>query len=96
MQICQQCHAGHLHKKHIPYANWHAGEFVIVQQMSAWQCDVCAYCQLDADAINRLLPLLGPVTRPDPTQPHRVLKSTTSTTETVRDDVDPDHDRRHA
>jgi hypothetical protein len=87
-----------MHQKPIPYANWHAGEFVIVQQMPAWQCDVCAYCQLDVDAINRLLPLLGPITQPDPTQPHRRLKSTTTTADTVRDELDPDRDRdrRHA
>jgi YgiT-type zinc finger domain-containing protein len=95
MQTCLQCHVGHLHKKHIPYANWHASEFVVVQNMPAWQCDVCAYCELDAEVINRLLPLLGPVTRPDPTQPRRVLKST-APTDPLHDEVDPDHDRRRA
>jgi hypothetical protein len=94
MQTCQHCHIGQLHKKHIPYANWHASEFVVVQNMPAWQCDVCAYCELDAEVINRLLPLLGPVTRPDPTQPRRVLKSAASATDPLRDELDPDHDRR--
>jgi hypothetical protein len=50
---------------------------------------------LDAEVITRLLPLLGPVTRPDPSQPRRILKSTTAT-DSLRDEIDPDHDRRHA
>jgi hypothetical protein len=93
MQTCQHCHVGNLHQKHIPYANWHAGEFVIVQHMPAWQCDVCAYCELDAEVINRLMPLLGPVTRPDPTQPRRVPQQPASS-EPLRDE--PDRDRRRA
>ena len=93
MQTCQQCHVGNLHQKHIPYANWHAGEFVIAQRLPAWQCDVCAYCELDAGAVNRLLLLLGPVTPPDPTQPRRVPPPA-APSEPQRDE--PDRDRRRA
>jgi hypothetical protein len=93
MQTCQQCHVGNLHQKHIPYANWHAGEFVIVPHVLAWQCDVCAYCELDAEAISRLLPLLGPVTQPDPTQPRR-MPQPPAPSEWQHDE--PDRDRRRA
>jgi len=93
MQTCQNCHVGNLRQKHIPYANWHAGEFVIVPHVPAWQCDVCAACELDAAVMNRLLPLLGPVTPPGPAQPRRVTPPP-APSEPWRDE--PDRDRRRA
>jgi YgiT-type zinc finger domain-containing protein len=94
MQTCSQCHIGDLHKRRITYTNWHSNQFVIVPNLPAWQCDVCGYCQIDADAINRLMPLLGPVTRPDPTQPRR--RPQPANGEVYRDELDAETDRRHA
>lgn len=71
MPICSQCHIGNLQPRKVSYANWHAGLFVVVPNAPAWQCDVCAYFEIDAELMVKLLPLLGPVTRPDPTQPRR-------------------------
>ena len=71
MRTCQICHVGALRRKYITYSNWHAGQFVTVPHMAAWSCDACAHCEIDAEAIQRLLPLLGPVTRPDPAQTRR-------------------------
>lgn len=95
MQTCTECHIGSLHKRRITYTNWHSNQFVIVPNLSAWQCDVCGHCQIDAEAINRLMPLLGPVTRPDPTQPRRT-RSQSSNGDVYRDEFDSDTDRRHA
>jgi hypothetical protein len=57
--------------------------------MPAWICDVCALCQIDADALQRLLPLIGPVTRPDPTQARRAADMRLSVND-LPDDSDPD------
>lgn len=95
MKTCGYCHVGHLHKQHITYMNWHTGLFVSVPNMPAWLCDVCANCEIDADAINRLMPLLGPVTRQDPTQPRHVHQQPV-TGEALREDLDSDHDRKRA
>jgi YgiT-type zinc finger domain-containing protein len=90
MKTCQNCHTGTLHPKSITYANWHAGQFITGPNMPAWQCDVCALCEVEAEALNRLLPLLGPVTRPSLTQvrreqPPRTAESTVQDLETDRD-----------
>ena len=71
--------------------NWHAGLFVSVPNMPAWLCDVCAHCEIDADTINHLMPLLGPVTRPDPTQPRRARQPLVS--DPARAEFDSDHGR---
>ncbi len=94
MQTCSQCHIGDLHRRRITYTNWHSNQFVIVPGLPAWQCDVCGYCQIEAEAINRLMPLLGPVTRPDPTQPRR--RPQPANGEAYHDEVDAEVDRRHA
>ncbi len=95
MQTCSNCRVGYLHRRTITYMNWHAGYFVTVPNMPAWLCDVCAHCEIDAEAINRLMPLLGPVTRPDPTQPRRVPHQP-GAQERLHDEIDPDHHRKRA
>jgi YgiT-type zinc finger domain-containing protein len=92
MQTCSQCHAGHLHQRHVTYINWHTGQFVVVPNVAAWQCDVCASIEIDAEAINRLMPLLGPVTQPDPTQPRRAHSPATA--DRPRDESTPDSERK--
>jgi YgiT-type zinc finger domain-containing protein len=96
MKTCPNCHTGTLHPRTVNYANWHAGQYVVVPNVPAWSCDVCALCQLDAEALQRLLPLIGPVTRPDPTQPRRAAGTHLSINDLPRDDSDPDRDRRTA
>jgi hypothetical protein len=64
--------------------------------MLAWSCDVCALCLIDPEALQRLLPLIGPVTRPDPTLPRRTLDTRLSVNDVPYDDSDPDRDRRTA
>ena len=76
------------------YANWHAGQFVTVSNMPAWSCDVCALCQIDSEALQRLLPLLGPVTYPDPAQVRRASEKRLTIGELTYEDADPDRDRR--
>ena len=71
MTTCTHCHIGSLQARPITYANWHTGLFVVMPNMPAWQCDVCAYLEVDAGAMSKIMPLLGPVTQPDPTQPRR-------------------------
>ncbi len=76
------------------YANWHAGLYVTVPNMPAWSCDVCALCQIDQEALQRLRPLLGPVTRPDPMQARRAYRQRLTGGEATHDDSDPNQDRR--
>ncbi len=92
MKTCQNCHTGVLHPKSITYANWHAGQFVTVPHMPAWQCDVCALCEVEAEALNHLLPLLGPVTQPGLTQARR--EQPRRTAEPAAQDLGTDRDRR--
>lgn len=94
MRICPNCHTGTLHQRSVNYGNWHAGQYVVVPNLPAWSCDVCALCQIDAAALQRLLPLLGPLTPPDPTQPRRAAGSQLSVSDLAYDD--PDRDRRTA
>ena len=76
------------------YANWHAGQYVTVPNVPAWSCDVCALCQIDPEALQRLLPILGPVTRPDPAQVRRAGHERLTHGELNHDDADPDRDQR--
>jgi YgiT-type zinc finger domain-containing protein len=94
MKTCPHCRAGNLRRRTVNYANWHAGLYVVVPNLPAWSCDVCALCQIDADAVQRLIPLIGPVTQPDPTQPRRVAKTQRPGSEQRHDGSEPDHDRR--
>jgi YgiT-type zinc finger domain-containing protein len=96
MRTCPNCHTGQLLKRTVNYGNWHAGQYVVVANLPAWSCDVCALCQIDADAIQRLIPLLGPVTQPDPTQPRRAANTQRSSSDQRPDESEPDHDRRTA
>jgi YgiT-type zinc finger domain-containing protein len=96
MKMCPNCHTGHLHPRAVNYGNWHAGQYVVVPNLPAWGCDVCALCQIDADALQHLLPLIGPVTRPDPTQPRRAANAQLLINDLAYDDSDPDRDRRTA
>jgi hypothetical protein len=61
---CPDCRTGRLHSKFITYANWHASQFVIAPNTPAWWCAVCGHLELQAAAVNRLLSLLGPASRP--------------------------------
>lgn len=90
MRPCPNCHAGVLQQRTINYANWHAGVYVVVPNLPAWSCDLCALCQIDLEALQRLLPLIGPVTRPDATQTRRALKAQLTINDLVHDDSDPD------
>lgn len=96
MRTCPNCHTGHLHQRTVNYANWHAGQYVVVPKLSAWSCDVCALCQIDADALQRLLPLIGPVTQPDPAQLRRAASTQRPLGDSLHDESDPDHDQRTA
>jgi YgiT-type zinc finger domain-containing protein len=96
MRTCPNCHTGQLRQRTINYGNWHAGQYVVVPGLPAWSCDVCALCQIDAEALQRLLPLIGPVTRPDPTQPRRAASTQRSIGDSLYDESDPDRDRRPA
>ncbi len=71
MITCPHCHVGQLHPKAVTYANWHGGQFVTAPNLPAWSCDVCAWCQIEPEALQRLLWLIGPVTRPNLAQPRR-------------------------
>ena len=93
MKTCSTCRMGNLHEKHVTYANWHAGRFVVVPNMLARMCDVCAAYEFDAEALNRLLPLLGPVTRLDSSQSSRGQHRSG---DVPRDDLGSDRDRRRA
>jgi YgiT-type zinc finger domain-containing protein len=88
MKTCPNCHTGTLRPRTVNYANWHAGQYVVVPNLPAWLCDVCALCQIDSDALQRLLPLIGPVTQPDFTQARRAA-SQRSLSDLPQDDVDP-------
>jgi hypothetical protein len=81
---------GTLRPKSVTYANWHVGQFVTAPNLPAWSCDVCAWRQIEPEALNRLLWLIGPVTRPALSQPRHTL---TSTDERRPDSADPDPDR---
>jgi YgiT-type zinc finger domain-containing protein len=96
MKTCPNCRTGNLQARSVNYANWHAGQYVVVPNMPAWSCDVCALCFVDPEALQRLLPLIGPVTRPDPTLPRRTGDSQLSVNDLPYDDSDPDRDRRAA
>lgn len=96
MKTCPHCRTGTLRRRTINYANWHAGQYVVVPNLPAWSCDVCALCQADPEALQRLLPLIGPVTRPDPTQPRRTVGAPPPVADLPHDDSDPDRDRRAA
>ncbi len=89
MRICPNCHVGTLHPKAVTYANWHVGQFVTAPNLPAWSCDVCAWCQIEPEALNRLLWLIGPVTRPALSQPRRMV---TPLDEQPAESVDPDRD----
>jgi YgiT-type zinc finger domain-containing protein len=91
MRTCTHCHLGNLHRQAISYANWHDGRFIVVPNMPAWRCDVCADYEVDVDALNRLLPLIGPVTQPDLDQARHGWRSGA---ESPRDEVDPDRSHR--
>ncbi len=95
MRTCPNCRTGNLRRRTVNYANWHAGQYVVVPNLPAWSCDVCALCQIDADALQRLLPLIGPVTRPDMAQTHHITRSALPVSD-LPDDSDPDRDRRAA
>ena len=96
MKTCPNCRPGNLRPRPVNYANWHAGQYVVVPNMPAWSCDVCALCLIDPEALQRLLPLIGPVTRPDPTLPRRTVDTQLSVNDLPYDDSDPDRDRRAA
>jgi YgiT-type zinc finger domain-containing protein len=49
MKTCPNCHTGNLQPRFVNYANWHAGQYVVVPHMPAWSCDVCALCLIDAE-----------------------------------------------
>ena len=95
MKTCPHCRAGNLRRRIVNYANWHAGMYVVVPNLPAWSCDVCALCQIDQDALQRLLPLIGPVTRPDLAQTRRPPGAALPVND-LPDDSDPDRDRRSA
>jgi hypothetical protein len=71
MDNCPHCHAGALQRRLVLYAAWHSmpGEgdeqFVLVPNVPAWLCDVCGAKILDADAMARLAPLIGPAVDED-------------------------------
>ena len=94
MRTCPNCRTGSMQPRTTTYANWHAGQYVTVPNMPAWSCDVCALCQIDPVALQRLLPLLGPVTRPDPAQARRAGDQQPLIGELAIEDADPDRDRR--
>jgi YgiT-type zinc finger domain-containing protein len=94
MMMCPNCRTGVLHRRTVNYANWHAGQYVAVSNLPAWSCDVCALCQIDPEALQRLLPLIGPVTRPDFSQARRAVDSQLPINDLPHDD--PDRDRRAA
>ena len=96
MKTCPHCRTGTLRQRTINYANWHGGQYVVVPNLPAWSCDVCALCQIDAEALQRLLPLIGPVTRPDPALPRRMAGTPRALNDLPYDDSDPDRDRRTA
>ena len=87
---------GNLHPRSVNYANWHAGQYVVVPHMPAWLCDICALCLIDRDALQRLLPLIGPVTRSEPTLPRGAVDTQSPVNDLPYDDSDPDRDRRTA
>ena len=93
MLTCPNCHVGNLHPKRVTYANWHIGLFVTAPNLPAWSCDVCAWCQIEPEALQRVLWLMGPVTRPALSQPRHTL---TSTAEQRPTSADPDRDRQAA
>jgi YgiT-type zinc finger domain-containing protein len=96
MKTCPNCRTGYVHPRSVNYANWHAGQYVVVPHMPAWSCDVCALCLIDPVALQRLLPLIGPVTRSDPTLPRRAAGAQSPVNDLPCDDFDPDRDRRAA
>jgi YgiT-type zinc finger domain-containing protein len=65
--ICPNCHAGALRVRRVAYAAWHLPEgtsvecFVVVPRVPARLCDVCGSKFFEAEAIERLALLLGPV-----------------------------------
>jgi YgiT-type zinc finger domain-containing protein len=95
MKTCPHCRAGNLRRRTVNYANWHAGLYVVVPNLPAWSCDVCALCQIDPEALQRLLPLIGPVTRPDLAQARRPGGAALPIDD-LPDDSDTDRDRRAA
>ncbi len=88
MTTCPHCRVGALHRKTITYANWHFGYFVTAPNTPVWQCDVCASCEIDAAALQRLLWLLGPTTPAGQAPAQRRQQS--SGNEPQLDNFDPD------
>jgi len=84
---------GTLHPKSVTYANWHVGQFVTAPNLPAWSCDVCAWCQIEPETLQRLLWLIGPVTRPALSQPRHTAKSAD---EQRPVSADPDRDQQAA
>jgi len=99
MDNCPRCHTGALRRRHVVYAAWHStsdasgDQFVIIPQVPAWLCDVCGAKIFDADAMDWIAPLLGPVIDVDEASraafAHQVC-------ETSRDLFDGDLDRGRA
>ena len=93
MLTCPNCHVGTLHPKSVTYANWHVGQFVTAPNLPAWSCDVCAWCQIESEALQRVLWLIGPVTRPALSQPRQTA---TRADEQRPASTDPDRDQQTA
>ena len=75
LHSCTNCHIGTLQRQAATYAAWHGDEFVVVPAAPAWVCDVCGERTFDLDALDALLPLIGPASpladADEPTGAHR-------------------------
>ncbi|HEY9078258.1 MAG TPA: YgiT-type zinc finger protein [Anaerolineaceae bacterium] len=57
---CNECQAGHLHRRFVTYFTWIGDELVTVPDFPAWVCDVCGRREYDGQALNQLSLLLNP------------------------------------
>lgn len=56
---CETCHIGTLHAMQATYTSWIDDQLIIVPNIEAWLCDVCADFWHEPDAIARIEMLLG-------------------------------------
>lgn len=57
---CNECHAGIMQPRHIPYFTWLGRELITVPNFPAWICDVCGRREYDERAVQWLNMILDP------------------------------------
>ncbi len=56
---CEICHIGTRHPQRTTYTVWVDGRLILLPNVTAWVCDVCADAEYESEAIEWLELLLG-------------------------------------